>query len=57
MAMKIIRERDSFVEPFNARGVCDCGQEMELPLESRIFYACPGCGRCYDCDGELEVEE
>ena len=55
--MKIVRERDSFKAPFCARGLCDCGCEMELPLESRIYIECPGCGERYDCDGEKEPLE
>lgn len=55
--MKIIRERDSFREPSNARGLCECGEEMELPLEAHIYYSCSGCGKRYNCDGQKEVEE
>lgn len=55
--MIIIRERDSFREPSNARGKCECGCEMELPLESRMYYACPNCKKRYDADGNLEVED
>lgn len=55
--MQIIRERDSFKNPSNARGRCECGCEMELPLETNIFYQCPGCGTSYDCNGNIEVED
>lgn len=55
--MIIIRERDSFREPSNARGKCECGCEMELPLESRMYYACPNCKKRYDADGNEEVED
>lgn len=55
--MTIIRERDSFRDPSNARGLCECGCEMELPLESNLYYPCPECGTYYDCDGNIEVVE
>lgn len=55
--MIIIRERDPYTEPFNARGLCDCGHEMELPLEAHTYATCLNCGKRYDCDGNVEVEE
>ena len=55
--MQIIRERDSFREPSNARGKCKCGCEMELPLEAWAYLQCPQCGTSYDCDGNVEVED
>lgn len=55
--MIIIRERDSFREPSNARGKCECGCEMELPLEAWMYYTCPNCGKRYDADGNVEVED
>jgi len=55
--MEVIRERDSFREPCNARGRCSCGCEFELPLESGIYIPCPGCHKFYNCDGQLYVED
>ena len=55
--MEVIRERDSFREPCNARGRCSCGCEFELPLESGIYIPCPGCHKLYNCDGQLYVED
>lgn len=55
--MIIIRERDSFRNPSNAKGKCECGCEMELPLEAWMYYACPNCKKRYDADGNEEVED
>lgn len=56
--MIIIRERGEREEPFyNARGKCECGCEMELPLEAWVYYSCPNCGRRYNADGYEEVED
>lgn len=55
--MIIIRERNPYKEPFNARGKCECGCEIELPLEAWVYYTCPNCGKSYDADGNLEVED
>ena len=55
--MIIIRERNSFTKPSNARGKCECGCEMELPLEAWMYYTCQNCGKRYDADGNEEVED
>ena len=43
--MIIIRERGEREEPFyNARGKCECGCEMELPLEAWLHSCKPLAG-------------